>query len=135
MRVNQSSGGGVCGAAQKGDDEEIFDGLGGWKVGVKPDLVAGLEVGNGGNGERDAFAGDLYVDLGAGKIEARLGTGRGRENGQQKRKQDEQAAVRLGHDVSLDVVAWHEVAWIRGTTLALLWEWGRARMAAVPGNF
>ena len=61
---------------------------------MKPDLVAGLEVGDGGDGEGDAGAGDVYIDFGAFEIEARLGVG-GREGEQQE--QDSEA---VGQDAS-----------------------------------
>ena len=60
----------VGGAAEEGGDEEIFDRLGGREIGVQPDLVAGLEVGDGGDGERDAGAADVDIDLGAGEVKA-----------------------------------------------------------------
>ena len=44
-------GGRVGGAAEEGGYEEVVDGLGGREVGVQPDLVAGLEVGNLGDGQ------------------------------------------------------------------------------------
>jgi hypothetical protein len=38
---------------------------------VQPDLVAGLEVGNLGDGQCAVIAGDVDVDLGADEVEAR----------------------------------------------------------------
>ena len=64
-------GGRVGGAAEEGGDEEVVDGLGGREVGVQPELVAGQEVGDLGDGEGSAVAGDVDVDFGAGEIEAR----------------------------------------------------------------
>ncbi len=66
-------GGRVGGAAEEGGDEEVVDGLGGREVGVQPDLVAGLEVGDLGDGQGFAGAGDVDLDLGAGEVEARGG--------------------------------------------------------------
>ena len=63
-------GGRVGGAAQEGADEEVVNGLGGGEVGVEPDLVAGLKIGNLGDGQCFACAGDVDIDLGAGEIEA-----------------------------------------------------------------
>ena len=67
----------VGGAAKENGDEEVVDGLGGREVGVKPDLVAGLEVGDGGDGEGYAGAGDVDIDFWAFEIEAGLGAGGG----------------------------------------------------------
>ena len=72
----------VGGATEEDGDEEVVDRLGGGEVGMKPDLVAGLEVGDGGNGERDAGTGDVDIDSGAVEIETRLGVGGG--EGQQE---------------------------------------------------
>ncbi len=41
----------VGGAAEEGGDEEVVDGLGGREIGMEPELVAGLEVGDLGDGE------------------------------------------------------------------------------------
>ena len=68
-------GGRVGGAAEEGGDEEVVDGLGGGEVGVEPDLVGGLEVGDLGDGEGDAGASDADVDLWAGEVEAGGGLG------------------------------------------------------------
>jgi hypothetical protein len=46
------------------------NGLGGWEVGVQPDLVAGLEVGDLGDGKGSAGAGDVDVDFWADEVEA-----------------------------------------------------------------
>ncbi len=80
-------GGRVGGAAEEGGDEEIADGLGGGEIGVEPELVAGLEVGDLGDGQSAAVAGDVDVDLGAGKVEAR---GVGVKGGSEK--QDSQSS-------------------------------------------
>ena len=64
-------GGRVGGAAEEGGDEKVVDGLRGGEVGVKPDLVTGLEVGDLGNGKGPAGAGYVNVDFGAGEVEAR----------------------------------------------------------------
>jgi len=63
-------GRGVGGAAEEGADEEVVDGLAGGEVGVQPDAIAGLKVWDGGDGERDAVAGDANVNAGAGEVEA-----------------------------------------------------------------
>jgi hypothetical protein len=55
----------------EGSDVEVVDGLGGWEVGMEPDFVAGLKVGDLGDGEGAAGAGDVNVDFGAGEVEAR----------------------------------------------------------------
>ncbi len=71
-------GGWVGGSAEEGGDEEVMDGLGGGKIGVQPDLVAGLEVGDVGDGEGAGVAGDTDFDAGAGEVEAGgLGEGEG----------------------------------------------------------
>jgi hypothetical protein len=50
---------------------------------MQPEAVAGLEIGDRGNGQRDAAAGDADFDLGTSEIEAAgLGEG-GRSCGQQ----------------------------------------------------
>ena len=64
-------GGRVGGAAEEGGDEEVVDRLGGREVGVKPDLVAGLKVGNLGDGQSAAGSGDVHVNFGAGEVETR----------------------------------------------------------------
>ncbi len=61
----------VGGAAKEGGDEEVVDGLGGREIGVEPEFVAGLEVGDLGDGQGAASAGDVDVDLGAGEVETR----------------------------------------------------------------
>ena len=107
---------GVGGAAEEGGDEEIFNGLGGRQVGMEPELVAGEEVGDGGDGERDAIAGDVDVDLGAGEVKAGLGTGgRGREEedetgseAEEQMQRGRRSARELGHVISLDVRAGRE---------------------------
>ena len=48
-----------------------MDGLGWREIGAEPELIAGEEIGDLGNGEGSAIAGDMNVDLGAGEIEAR----------------------------------------------------------------
>ena len=75
MRVNQLVGGRVSGAAKKDGDEEVMDGLGRGEVpgGARAD-VAGLEIGDGGDGERDAGAGDAHVDF-DGPVEVETGLG------------------------------------------------------------
>ena len=67
---NQLSGGGLVVPRRKAADEEVVNGLGGGQVGVEPDLVAGLEIGNLGDGQGFARAGDVDIDLGAGEVEA-----------------------------------------------------------------
>jgi hypothetical protein len=53
---------------------------------VKPDLVAGLEVGNLSDGEGSAGAGDMDVDFGAYEVETR-GVGVEARYGEQKGSQ------------------------------------------------
>ncbi|MCU1252807.1 MAG: hypothetical protein JWQ49_5836, partial [Edaphobacter sp.] len=73
-------GGRVGGAAAKGGDEEVVDGLRGGEVGVQPDLVAGEEIGDLGDGQGAVVAGDVDVHLGASEVEARgVGVERGAE--------------------------------------------------------
>ena len=48
-----------------------MDGLRGREVGVQPELVAGLEVGDLGDGQGLAGARDMDVKLWAGEVEAR----------------------------------------------------------------
>jgi len=60
----------VGGAAQEDADEQIVNGLCGREIGMQPDAVAGLEIGNRGNGKRGAVAGDTDVDARTGEIEA-----------------------------------------------------------------
>ena len=57
-------------AAEEDADEEVVDGLGGREVGVYPELIAGLQVGNHRYGERLAVAGNADVNLGPDQIEA-----------------------------------------------------------------
>ncbi len=64
-------GGRVGGAAEEGGYEEVVDGLGGRQVGVQPELVSGQEVGDLGDGQGLAGAGDVDVNLWAGEVEAR----------------------------------------------------------------
>ena len=99
-------GGRVGGAAEEGGDEEVVDGLGGREVGVEPDLVAGLEVGDLGDGEGAAVAGDVNVDLGAGEVEARrVGVeswGRAREKSGRELPMRREAAEDCCHHSILD---------------------------------
>ncbi len=60
----------IRGTAQEGRDEKIVNGLCGWQVGAHPDLVSGLEIGNLGDGQSFARAGDMDVHLGSGEVEA-----------------------------------------------------------------
>ena len=69
-------GGGRIGiAAQEDADEQVFYRLRGGQVGVNPELVAWLEVGDGGDGEgrdfaRGCCAGNADVDAGSDEVEA-----------------------------------------------------------------
>ncbi len=65
---------------------------------MEPELVAGLEIWDGGDGQGDAGAGDADVDLWAGEIEARLGEGR--DGGKQKGCSED--VEQTAHDSSLD---------------------------------
>jgi len=56
-------------AAEKGDDEQQVIGLGGRKIGFDPDLVAGLEIWDFGDGKRAISAGDADIDLRASEVE------------------------------------------------------------------
>ena len=76
----------IGGAAEEGDDEQEVIGLGGGKIGLDPDLVAGLQVGHLGDGERDASSGDADVDFWASEVKARVVVGVercGKGNGEQ----------------------------------------------------
>ena len=99
-------GGWVGGASEEGDDEEVVDRLRGGQVGVEPELVAGLEVGNRGDGQGDAATGDMDVDFRAGEVEASLAVSRvvrGEED--QKQKQHKVRQTPQGkHSSSLDGV-------------------------------
>ena len=56
----------VGGTAEEGRDEKVMDRLGGGKVGVQPNFVAGLKIGNLGNGKSATCAGNVDVDFRAG---------------------------------------------------------------------
>ena len=60
----------VGGSAEEGDDEEVVDRLGVGHVGVEPELVCGLEVGDVGDGQGFAVAGDADFQFGTGEVEA-----------------------------------------------------------------
>ena len=60
----------VCGAAEKGDDQQIVDGLAFGEIRVNPEAVAGLEVGNVGDWQRLARARNRHLDARAGQIES-----------------------------------------------------------------
>ena len=60
----------VGGAAQEGDDEERWLDWVLREIGLDPELVAGLQVGDFGDGKSGGAAGDADVDLGADEIEA-----------------------------------------------------------------
>ena len=76
-------GGRVGGAAEEGGNEKVVDGLGGGQIGVQPDLVAGLEVGDLGDGQGAAAAGDVDVNFGASEVETRGVGVEGRAENQQ----------------------------------------------------
>ena len=63
-------GGRIGGAAEEGDDHEVVHRLGGGEVGMDPELVAGLQVGDLGDGQGEVAAGDADLELGTGEIEA-----------------------------------------------------------------
>ena len=92
-------------AAEEDADEEVLDGLRGWEVRVQPDAVAGLEVGDLGDGEGDAVAGDAHVDARTDEIEPRV-DGEARPNeAEQKGAEEEQTGEpsrTTGHALSLD---------------------------------
>jgi len=105
-------GGRVGGAAEEDADEEVMDGLGGRKVGMEPELVAGLEVGNAGDGEGLGYAvgvgtGDADVDFGADEVEAGVGT-RAEGRGEEEEWQEQPFCLLAGaegHAMSLDALA------------------------------
>jgi len=72
-------GGRVGGAAEEGGDQEVADGLGGGQVGVQPDFVSGLKIGNLGDGQSAAGTGDMDVNFGADEVEARRVGAQGRD--------------------------------------------------------
>ena len=75
-------------AAEEDADEEVFDGLGRREVGVQPDAVAGLEVGNLGDGEGDAVARDADVDARADQVKARVDGEARPDEAEQKDEED-----------------------------------------------
>jgi hypothetical protein len=96
----------VGGAAQEADDHEVFDRLGGGQVGMDPEPVTGLQVGDLGDVERFAGAGDADVDPGAGEIEARIGErcpmeGE-KDNGRKQPASEVHQTASVHHTASLD---------------------------------
>ncbi len=115
-------GGRVGGAAEEGGDEEVVDGLGGGEVGMQPDLVAGLEVGNLGDGQGTVVAGDVDVDLGAGEVETRgvcVEGGREEEEGSESSGEAKNAEDYCHHSI-LDGRGWLRVSVWLWTALLLL---------------
>ncbi len=105
-------GRGIGVAAEEDADEEIFDGLGGWEVRVDPELVARLEIGDGGYGEGlggavRGSAGDADINLGSNEVET--GVGCIRAGADEKKNGQEQKANALIdthiHTASLDAFA------------------------------
>lgn len=81
-----------------------MDGLGGGKVGMEPDLIAGLEVGYAGDGEGYSGAGDVDVDVGSAEVKTRLCFTKNGGGEQQRDVQDASDPVtQLRHGPSLDV--------------------------------
>ena len=74
-------GGRVGGAAEEGGDEEVMDGLGGGEIGVQPDLVAGLEVGDVGDGQGAGLPRVTWTSILGPARSKRAGSGVKREQG------------------------------------------------------
>ena len=94
-------------AAEEDADQQIFDRLRGGQVGVQPDAVAGLQVGDRGDGQRLAGAvggeaGDADVDAGADEVEAGVGEGGCRNGEEQQGEQVSQPSGAQSHMLSLD---------------------------------
>ena len=103
MRKNQSSGGRVGVAAEEDADEQVVHGLGRRKVGVNPEFVAGLEIGNGCDGEGLAVASNAHINLGADEIKARVGS-ETQSAAAKEEKGQQQKSNALIHTASLDAL-------------------------------
>ena len=62
---------GIGGAAQKGNDHHVAHGLAVGQIGVDPQSIARLEVGNFGGGQRLAVTFHVQVDFWSSQIEGR----------------------------------------------------------------
>jgi len=116
-------GWGIGGAAEEDADEQVVYGLRGREIGMEPEFIAGLEVGDGGDGEGSVATGDADVDAGADEVEARVG-GVQRE-GEQQERQEEQAGAE-GHRPSLDAGVWSRLA------AAVLGRWSGMATPVAP---
>jgi hypothetical protein len=63
---------------------------------MEPEAVAGLEIGDLGDRQRDAVAGDAHVDAGADKVETRVHSRTRPDGAEYKNGQQEQAGA-FGH--------------------------------------
>ena len=87
----------VGGSTEKDGDEQISGGLGWGQIGMEAKCVARLKVGNRGDGQGFAGAGDADIDLGAGEVEpGRRGLGSQKRRGKEEQGGREEPGA-LGH--------------------------------------